>query len=49
MLGNSNIDEVSKDEIGVVFDGNNYPDVLNPKQLEKFLQVSIEYMGHEHI
>lgn len=35
MLGSSNIDEVSKDEIGVVFDGNNYPDVLNPKQLGK--------------
>ena len=35
MLGSSNIDEVSKDEIGVVFDGNNYPDELNPKQLGK--------------
>lgn len=33
MLGKSDIDTVCKDNLGVVFDGNNYPDVLTPKQL----------------
>ena len=47
MLGSSNIDEVSKDEIGVVFDGNNYPDVLNPKQLGKVF-ANIYIQDEEH-
>lgn len=33
MLGKSDIDAVCKDNLGVVFDGNNYPDVLTPRQL----------------
>lgn len=33
MLGKSDIDAVCKDNLGVVFDGNNYPDVLTPIQL----------------
>lgn len=33
MLGESDIDSVCKDNLGVVFDGNNYPDMLTPKQL----------------
>lgn len=33
MLGKTDIDAVCKENIGVVFDGNNYPDMLTPKQL----------------
>ncbi|EOS22707.1 hypothetical protein C806_03319 [Lachnospiraceae bacterium 3-1] len=33
IFGEHDIDTVCKDNIGVVFDGNNYPDVLTPKQL----------------
>ena len=33
MLGKSDIDAVCKDNLGVVFDGYNYPDVLTPIQL----------------
>lgn len=33
MLGERDIDTVCKDSLGVVFDGNNYPDMLTPKQL----------------
>lgn len=33
MLNEQDIDTVCKDNIGVVFDGNNYPDMLTPKQL----------------
>ena len=32
-----NIDFVTRNKIGVVFDGNNYPDKLTPKQLSSFL------------
>lgn len=35
MLGKTDIDTVCKENIGVVFDGNNYPDMLSPKQLGK--------------
>lgn len=35
MLGKTDIDTVCKENIGVVFDGNNYPDMLTPKQLGK--------------
>lgn len=35
MLGKTDIDAVCKENIGVVFDGNNYPDMLTPKQLGK--------------
>ena len=33
MLNEQDIDSVCKDNVGVVFDGNNYPDMLTPKQL----------------
>ena len=33
ILGEDHIDAVCKDNIGVVFDGNNYPDMLTPRQL----------------
>lgn len=35
VLGRTDIDAVCKENIGVVFDGNNYPDMLTPKQLGK--------------
>lgn len=35
MLGKTDIDTACKENIGVVFDGNNYPDMLTPKQLGK--------------
>lgn len=35
MLGKTDIDTVCKENIGVVFDGNNYPDMLTSKQLGK--------------
>lgn len=35
MLGKTDIDAVCKENIGVVFDGNNYPDMLTPKKLGK--------------
>ena len=33
ILGEQNIEAVCKDNLGVVFDGNNYPDTLTPNQL----------------
>lgn len=33
ILGERNIETVCKDNLGVVFDGNNYPDTLTPNQL----------------
>lgn len=38
MLGKTDIDAVCKENIGVVFDGNNYPDMLTPKQLGKVFE-----------
>lgn len=38
ILGETDIDAVHKDNIGVVFDGNNYPDMLTPKQLGKVFE-----------
>lgn len=38
LLGETNIEAVNKDSIGVVFDGNNYPDMLTPKQLGKVFE-----------
>ena len=38
MLGKTDIDAVWKENIGVVFDGNNYPDMLTPKQLGKVFE-----------
>lgn len=38
MLGKTDIDTVCKENIGVVFDGNNYPDMLTPKQLGKVFE-----------
>lgn len=35
MLGKKDFDAACRDNIGVVFDGNNYPDMLTPKQLGK--------------
>lgn len=35
MLGKKDIDAACRENIGVVFDGNNYPDMLTPKQLGK--------------
>ncbi len=34
----TDIDAVCKENIGVVFDGNNYPDMLTPKQLGKVFE-----------
>ena len=33
ILGKQDIETVCKDNLGVVFDGNNYPDTLTPNQL----------------
>lgn len=33
ILGEQDIETVCKDNLGVVFDGNNYPDTLTPNQL----------------
>ncbi len=38
MLGKTDIDAVCKENIGVVFDGNNYPDMLTPKKLGKVFE-----------
>lgn len=38
MLGKTDIDAVCKENIGVVFDGNNYPVMLTPKQLGKVFE-----------
>lgn len=38
ILGETDIDAVHKDNIGVVFDGNNYPDMLTPKQLGRVFE-----------
>lgn len=38
MLGKTDIDDVCKENIGVVFDGNNYPDMLTPGQLGKVFE-----------
>lgn len=38
MLRKTDIDAVCKENIGVVFDGNNYPDMLTPKQLGKVFE-----------
>lgn len=38
MLGKTDIDAVCKENIGVVFDGDNYPDMLTPKQLGKVFE-----------
>ncbi len=35
MLGKKDFDAACRENIGVVFDGNNYPDMLTPKQLGK--------------
>lgn len=35
MLGKKDFDAAYRENIGVVFDGNNYPDMLTPKQLGK--------------
>lgn len=34
ILGEKELEIVCKDNLGVVFDGNNYPDTLTPNQLE---------------
>lgn len=38
ILGETDINAVHKNNIGVVFDGNNYPDMLTPKQLGKVFE-----------
>ena len=38
ILGKTDIDTVCKENIGVVFDGNNYPDMLTPRQLGKVFE-----------
>ena len=38
ILGETDINAVHKNNIGVVFDGNNYPDMLTPKQLGKIFE-----------
>ncbi len=48
VLGKEQLDSEIKEQIGVVFDGNNYPEILSPKKLNRVMK-KIYYSWEEHI
>ncbi len=48
VLDKEQLDSEIKEQIGVVFDGNNYPEILSPKKLNRVMK-KIYYSWEEHI
>lgn len=38
ILGSETLDSAAKEQIGVVFDGSNYPEILSPKKLDRVMK-----------
>ena len=47
VLGKDQLDNETKEQIGVVFDGSNYPEILSPKKLNRVLK-NIYHSWDEH-
>lgn len=41
VLGKEELDNEIKEQVGVVFDGSNYPEILSPRKLNRVLKTSI--------
>ena len=47
ILGKEQLDNKTKEQVGVVFDGSNYPEILSPSRLNRVLK-NIYHSWDEH-
>ena len=45
VLGKEQLDSEIKEQIGVVFDGNNYPEILSPQKLNRVMERDLPLVG----